>query len=287
MDIHMPGMDGLEATRKIRSTGQYHDLPIVAMTANAMVGDREISLEAGMNEHITKPIDPEKLKSMLIKWIKPRNMISVRESDRDALSPDEEALPQFETINTEKGIQNIAGNIKLYRKLLRDFADDNRCSAGDIYKHIESGYYQKALIAVHTIKGLAGTLAAAGLFETAAGLEEALMKERYDRLELLYLPFAEALKAVLEELQASALLEAGLSPVRKGSIDRLKARQLIEKLRPLLEEGNAETTDMLNEIAETLSSGQTAALADRLVEQIDSLDFDEAIATLNEISAKE
>ncbi|MDD4768027.1 MAG: response regulator, partial [Desulfotomaculaceae bacterium] len=285
MDIHMPGMDGLEATRKIRSTGQYHDLPIVAMTANAMVGDREISLEAGMNEHITKPIDPEKLKSMLIKWIKPRNMMSVQESDSNALSPDEEALPQFKTISTEKGIKNIAGNIKLYRKLLRDFVDDNRCSAGDIYKYIESGDYQKALIEVHTIKGLAGTLAAARLFETAAGLEEALMKGRYDRLELLYLPFAEALQAVLEEIQASALLEPGIPPVRTGSIDRLKARQLIEKLRPLLEEGNAETTDLLNEIAETLSSGQTAALADRMVEQIDSLDFDEAMATLNEISA--
>ncbi|NLI12286.1 MAG: response regulator [Peptococcaceae bacterium] len=285
MDIHMPGMDGLEATRKIRSTGQYQDLPIVAMTANAMVGDREKSLEAGMNEHITKPIDPEELKSMLIKWIKPGNIMSVRESDSNALSANEETLPQFKTISTEKGIKNTAGNIKLYRNLLRDFANDNRCSAGEIYEYIESGDYQKALLTVHTIKGLAGTMAAGRLFETAAGLEEALIKERHDRLELLFLPFAEALKAALEEIQASAVLKPDLSPVRTGSTDLIKAGQLIEKLRLLLEEGNAETTDLLNEIAETLSSGQTAALADRMMEQINSLDFDEAMATLNEISA--
>ena len=73
MDIHMPELDGIEATKKIRSQVKYADLPIVAMTADAMVGDKESSLAAGMNGHITKPIDPNVLRNTLLKWIKPRN----------------------------------------------------------------------------------------------------------------------------------------------------------------------------------------------------------------------
>ena len=69
MDIQMPVLDGLTATRLLRETGKYDDLPIIAMSAHAMAGDREKSLEHGMNEHITKPIDPESLYVTLKKFL--------------------------------------------------------------------------------------------------------------------------------------------------------------------------------------------------------------------------
>ena len=71
MDIQMPVMGGFEATQEIRKDERFKDLPIIAMTAHAMAGDREKSLEAGMNDHVTKPIDPDQLLSALVKWIKP------------------------------------------------------------------------------------------------------------------------------------------------------------------------------------------------------------------------
>ena len=71
MDIQMPVMGGFEATREIRKDERFKELPVIAMTAHAMAGDREKSLAAGMNDHVTKPIDPDELFSTLVRWIKP------------------------------------------------------------------------------------------------------------------------------------------------------------------------------------------------------------------------
>jgi two-component system sensor histidine kinase/response regulator len=84
MDMQMPVMDGIEATRIIRSDSRFEDLPIIAMTANAMAADRDKCLEAGMNDHIAKPIDPEDLFRVLVHWTKGRDAGSHQEDTRDA-----------------------------------------------------------------------------------------------------------------------------------------------------------------------------------------------------------
>ncbi len=284
MDIHMPELDGIEATKKIRSDKKYSALPIVAMTANAMQGDKELSLAAGMNDHITKPIDPDLLNRTLIKWIKPRN--TSPEYLPSSAVQEEAGMPSLNSIDTDRGSKNLGGNINLYKKILRDFAVDNKNVTTKIHNSIATADYKKAFIEVHTVKGVAGNIGALSLYEAATQLETVLRNESYDKVELLYLPFKEAGDEVLDELQEWAASESSPHQPISRDNNREKSQKLISKLRPLLAEANAEAGDLTIEISEILASPQSEGLADILVNQIENMDFDEAVETLNQICAE-
>ncbi len=285
MDIHMPQLDGIEATRKIRSQSQYAELPIVAMTANAMAGDKEISLAAGMNDHITKPIELTILKNTLLKWIKPRSTDAEYQDISESVDGEEE-FPEFDSIKVKQGIKNIGGNSRLYKKILQDFADDNKNTTTEIHNNIRVGDYKKAFIAVHTVKGVAGNMAAFSLYEAASQLEEALKNESYDKVELLYVAFNEAITSLLEEIQVFAVIPSQAPQVMIDDIDREKAQQLIEKLRPLLLEANAEAGDLVTEIGDLWALSTKQVWVETLIDQIQNFDFEEAVETLNRISSE-
>lgn len=283
MDIHMPEMDGIEATRKIRNQVEYADLPIIAMTANAMVGDKEASLAAGMNDHITKPIDPSMLRNALIKWIKPRSTNDIYCHNQEVL-PDDESI-SFNSIHTDQGMKNLGGNIKLYKKILLDFIVDNKNVAQEIYHNIVIKDYNKVFMGVHTLKGVAGNIGALTLYEAAAQLETALRNESYDKVELLYLPFNQAIKEVLGELQEWMENQPSTPVLIGNNNNRTKSLEIINTLRPLLAEANAEAMGLLFDISENLTSPQSSELVNLLVNQIDNMDFEESIETLNQICA--
>jgi len=282
MDIHMPELDGIEAAKLIRGQNKYADLPIVAMTANAMEGDKNQSLAAGMNDHITKPIDPTILVNTLIKWIKPRNTLIEKPISSD--NNDATRLLVFESIDSVQGIKNVGGNSKFYFKILQEFAHDNKNVAKEMYNDIMTGDYKKAFITVHTVKGVAANIAALTLSEAAAQLEGALRNETYDKVESLYLPFKEAINKVLDELQVLNAIQSNI-PQSHNDINREEAQKLLAKLRPLLDEANAEAGDLISEIS-ILASPQTGGLVNILVDQIENMDFDKALETLNQICAE-
>jgi CheY-like chemotaxis protein len=133
MDIQMPVMDGYTATCEIRKDDRYKELPIIAMTAHAMTGDEDKSLEAGMNGHVTKPIDPDQLFSTLRKWIKPskeriqvqQSEFSVEQPESDNAVPADNELPiSLSGFDLIDGLKRLRGNKKIYRKLLLSFAAD-------------------------------------------------------------------------------------------------------------------------------------------------------------------
>jgi CheY-like chemotaxis protein/HPt (histidine-containing phosphotransfer) domain-containing protein len=169
MDCQMPVMDGYAATRALRQQPSLRALPVIAMTANAMVGDREAVLAAGMNDHIAKPIAVDEMFATLAKWIKP----TVPSAGDDAPRGDE---PPFQGIDTLCGLANTGGNSVLYRRMLSlfrqreaDFAQRFRsaCDAGDI---------EAASRAVHDLKATAGTLGMHGVQEAAEALERAFLE---------------------------------------------------------------------------------------------------------------
>ena len=173
MDIQMPVMDGLTATRLIRSDERFAKLPILAMTAHAMNGDRERSLKAGMNDHVTKPIDPNRLTAALIRW-----MPELR-SERSApgVAPKEpilqedgipDLLPPFDI---QSALARTNGKTKLLRKLMLGFRDQYKSAGSDLRAHIAQGRAAEAERLAHSLKSVAAMLEARDLAGAASAVE--------------------------------------------------------------------------------------------------------------------
>jgi two-component system sensor histidine kinase/response regulator len=185
MDIQMPVMDGYTASREIRNMkSEIRNVPIIAMTAHAMAGDEQKSIEAGMNDHVTKPIDPDQLFATLQKWIKPVaeraavQMPTVLDTppEPDQVVPEEDELPEsLPGFDLAAGLSRLMGNKRLYRKLLVDFGTKYTETASEIREALAVGDFEQAHSLVHNLKGLAGNLEATEL-QTAAVKIETIVK---------------------------------------------------------------------------------------------------------------
>ena len=237
MDIQMPVMDGYTATREIRNwelgsnaewkNGKNTDfkseirdpkskiegVPIIAMTAHAMAGDEDKSLEAGMNGHVTKPIDPDQLFATLQKWIKPRENqdqgqqpeIFVKDPEEVQTKPEKEELPEYlPGFDLSDGLKRLQGNKGLYRKLLLSFATDYCGAANDIRIALDAKDFERTHSLVHNIKGLAGNLAATDLQAAAVNLETLVKggEKTTPPAKKLNLKFSELDKALTQALKS-------------------------------------------------------------------------------------
>ncbi len=197
MDIQMPLMDGFEATRQIRAQSRFKDLPVIAMTAHAMKGDRERCIAAGMNDHIAKPIDPEKLFSTLDKWLAGKNVdITLAPPHEEFFVHQHASFPQEATsslsteqknekiqknqpldipgIDTHIGLSQVNQNQALYQKLINTFARDFSNAGEKIHQFIEKNELESAQRMAHSIKGVGANIGAKILSSRAAALEMAL-----------------------------------------------------------------------------------------------------------------
>jgi|GEM_PF-1621144 two-component system, sensor histidine kinase and response regulator len=176
MDMQMPVMDGVTATIEIRKNPRFASLPILAMTANAMEKDREKTREAGMNDHIAKPIDPATLFSSLLHFVEHRTDDAAKNETVDSSAEDDSASDLvIEGIDTADGLRRVLGNQQLYHNLLRRFVtgEESR-AAGTIHTLLARNDTEGAERAAHSLKGVAGTLGAKNLQEHAATLEASL-----------------------------------------------------------------------------------------------------------------
>ncbi len=176
MDIQMPVMDGLTATKLIRADARFRNLPILAMTAHAMSGDREKSLNAGMNDHITKPISFDELTKSLLQWMPAR---PARPSEGETPSPlpwpPEEGIPdQLPPFDIPAALLRNHGNPKLIRKLLLAFHERYANAIFELKRYLDEGKTEEAQRLVHSLKSLAAGLEAADLTEAALAVEMAL-----------------------------------------------------------------------------------------------------------------
>jgi CheY-like chemotaxis protein len=297
MDVQMPVMDGYTATKTIRKweSGMRNkgkaQIPIIAMTAHAMAGDEDKSLQAGMNGHVTKPIDPDQLFATLQKWIKPgEKRVQVQqpeipvahpESNKAALDEDQlpESLPGFDLSD---GLKRLQGNKRLYRKLLLNFATDYGETANDIRSALDAKDFERAHSLVHNLKGLAGNLAATDLQASVVNLEKLVkgVKKKTPPAKKLKLKFSELENALNQALESARSLGASaeedickLSDEEIATIPADFAQDIAKRIRDAAEIGDVMT---LNAIAVEIKSHSESCvpLSKQIVQMAENFDLD-------------
>ena len=171
MDCLMPVMDGYEATRKIREQEQFKDLPIIAMTANNMAGDKERALLAGMNDHIPKPINISEMFNTLAKWLHPPYKGQLETPSRPCFTAEESALPELPGIDITLGLERANFDSPFYRRMLGKFAGYLQDFETRLQASQQKGDQEELLRAAHGLKAAAGTIGATELQSRAEALE--------------------------------------------------------------------------------------------------------------------
>ncbi|MFC5497923.1 response regulator [Caenimonas terrae] len=179
MDMQMPVMDGLTSTREIRKIARLARLPILAMTANAMEHDRRRCIDAGMNDAVIKPIDPNALWAALVRWLpergaEPAPMPASAVAAPAAAAPGADGLPRVAGLDTELGLSRVLNKKDLYLTILRRFASGYGSLAAKIQAALATGDLATAERLAHSAKSVAANIGASGIEAHAAGLESAL-----------------------------------------------------------------------------------------------------------------
>jgi len=213
MDLQMPIMGGIEATKIIRKLNQ--DIPIIALTANAMKEDAIQTQEVGMNEHLSKPIEVDKLFSTLLKYISKKVEISNQTTEQK----EDIEIPTFTNIDTKVGLSHMNNNKKLYLKVLNNFYANNK----DLkLERLDDKELERV---AHTIKGLSSNIGATSLTRVSKELEETLSKDLFDK-------FYNELNLVLDDLKDLSINEKSNSKLLE--LKNEKRVELFDKLKEAL-----------------------------------------------------
>jgi PAS domain S-box-containing protein len=196
MDCQMPVLDGYEATRKIRELG-FRELPIIALTANAMQSDHQKCLDAGMNAHIAKPIDVTELFDVLTHWTVKKENIS-----KDFLDTEKQATPlENPSVNIVKAIERLGGNEAIFRRVATRFIDTQEAELRRCEDHVRAQDWTAALEYFHSLRGVAGFVGAEDLVQHALEIEEQIRAEMFADVEQSICAFRNKLLLVIEELK--------------------------------------------------------------------------------------
>ncbi|WP_109096226.1 PAS domain S-box protein [Azospirillum sp. TSH64] len=299
MDVQMPGLDGYETTRLIRRKLELSSLPIIAMTAHAMAGDRERCLDSGMNDHVSKPIDPETLYAALARWLKPVRGIG----GAAAATTGNAAIPAVSAVSAAQALpeslppldltvarRNVNGNLALLRRILIDFAATHEAEAVRLSTAVCEDRWKDVLRLSHTLKGTAATIGAMELSGLAGRVEAGAMTVPPAVEDGLLDRLADALARVVEGIGSLGRPVADITPMPEPPAsaslprDMLRAAQsLSERLGGLLIAGDPEAGDLADALACLLAGSPVTSLAERVNRHAGAFDFDDASTALTEL----
>jgi signal transduction histidine kinase/DNA-binding response OmpR family regulator len=285
MDMQMPVMDGLAATHAIRQNSQFKDLPIIAMTANAMAGDRERCLKAGMNDHLAKPIDPDKLFDALLRWIPARTAapnVTVAPAVTEQRPPADSAPLEIPGIDTQTALKRTGGNRQRYVSLLQRFADSQVGAVGEIRAALKAQDSATAQRIAHSLKGAAANLGANAL-ATAAGSAEVAIKTQSEveraLVEMGRTLFA-AVGAIQETLPSAEKVESTLS----GNGDPSAVLQPLSRLKMLLEADDSEAAEFILEAQGSFAAVLSPTEIETLRRMVSDFDYESALRAVSGIA---
>jgi PAS domain S-box-containing protein len=287
MDLQMPEMDGFMATKLLRGDPRLQRLPIIAMTAHALVEERQRCLDAGMNDHVSKPIDPDNLFSTLMRWASPRpkQAVEPQPSVASIAAPDTVVLPEITGINLGDGLKRVAGNKRLYRDLLKQFVAKQGDAATQISEALESGNTKLAERIAHTVKGVAGSIGINEVQSLAQKLEKALRGGEGKVLALL-VEFASLMSAQVLAIEKALSDSATARREKARPFNSEAAADAVAQLRILLEASDGDAEESFRSLQDVVAGTVEKQLLDDLGASINDFDFDGALVRLDEIAIR-
>ncbi|MEG2049747.1 MAG: response regulator, partial [Comamonas sp.] len=285
MDVHMPNMDGMQATRAIRQHPSLHNLPVIALTAQARTEDREAIETAGMNAHLSKPIDDKLLYETLCQWMTP-DASAVQHASSPALQPQQVSPPAFDLSQMQ---QRFRGNTNLISRVLNGFARDFVEAPSHLQEYLSQSRWQDLGMLAHTLKGSLGYLGAPALMEQASQIESAcrtpqgsmnLPQASHQHLQQQVPIFAEQLAQLLKQLPEAAAETTSPAPaVAANSLARVEA--MIEELRQLIADGNYAAVEGFERLQHLLDQRLYGAQLQQIRKNIEDLEADAALQDLD------
>ncbi len=297
MDMQMPVMDGVTATIEIRKQPRFAALPIVAMTANVMAVDRERCLNAGMNDHLVKPIDPDDLLAALRRWIKPA-LRQVKATEADAtptaivtavgdegqkalLSSDTLArLRQVIGLDVDAGLRLTRNREKLYLSLLGKYVTNQRDFAVQLEAALSSSDWETAVRLAHTLKGVSGQIGAASLSTMGQLIEHALkQREPPEVLAKLNEQIAEMLRLLIAGITAAMPGEVSV-PLLASSINVEELREICQRLQEQITTSDFASGHLIDAYEPLLRVGLGSRF-EKIRTSIQDFDFEQAATELD------
>ena len=269
MDIQMPVMDGYEAIKRIREKDR--EIPIIALTANAMATDVEKAMQTGANQHIAKPIDVDQLFTTLLKYIAKK----CKAVDLSSRNGSEEPLPEFINIDVQAGLRHMMGDQALYAKVLKNFVSEFEGITAELQALLKSDKKEAERI-VHTIKGLSANIGARTLHKIAENLDETLD-------ELLLEPFDHELKKVMAEIKSSPLYKDANGYINKKTISAQAREELLKNLTAAIEKRRPQKIKpVLEELDDALLGPKDRSMIETVKALVEKYQFKEALEVIKE-----
>jgi HPt (histidine-containing phosphotransfer) domain-containing protein len=284
MDIQMPVMDGLEASRRIRALAaapggeRFATLPIIAMTALAMVQDAEKSQSAGMNDHVTKPVAPDRLLSVLAKWLHlraPRGGAAVHAAPERRMEDIPPALRALASLDASEGIRRIGGKVEAYCRQLRRFRERYADAGEELQRLLAQANLQQAEAYCHALKGVTGNIGATALYEKVGEVDTLLKQETMPPPAVLA-DLQARLQAVMQDIDS---LASRLPPAPVPAAEPLDAagiRARLDRLARALDGDLGAAEPLLLELRAGVCGTPLEAEIVALAAQVDVFAIDEA-----------
>jgi len=284
MDLQMPVMDGYTAAMEIRKKEAFSDLPIIAMTADAMTGVTQRVKQSGMDDYISKPIDPTKLFTTLTRWIKPkkRDLPDGFEAGPADQQTQTDSLLDLPGMAVEAGIRRIGGNADAYKKLLKKFVLNQKNTGKNIRHAMDMQDLDEAAGLAHMLKGVAGNIGATDLYQALKRLEPVLASGDAGLIAQAVDSTCDILDNTIEIL-ATVQETKGFSadPDRTGPIDKSETEPLFNRLYQLLQTFDPEAEQTLDILMEKMGGSPMGEGLNRIHKKLAGYDFEGAIDELD------
>lgn len=282
MDVQMPRLDGLSATRRIRADARFDTLPVIGLTAHALEEERLKGIEAGMNDQVTKPIDPGLLYAALARWMPVRSPGSSTHT-RASEQPSDEVPVMIDGVDCEAGLRRSAGNQTLYHKLLRQFAREQRDAPERIRSLLDGGDLSAIRAQAHTVKGVASNLGAVNVQSAAAAIEAAARDTDAAAVTAGLPDLASALGKVIDAIEEVLGGDpAEDPPPATGPVNAADLDADVQALLGLLDGFDADAVDRFDAIRGGLGQLLGQDTCDTLRQAMDGFEFSEAAQLLRE-----